>query len=341
MTTIYISEQGALIRKTGRRLLVEKNKQILLDIPVIKTGRLFLFGNIQVTTQAMAMLLDNGIDVSFFTSRGRLRGLLSSGFSKNIFLRLAQYERWRDNTYKLRLCRAIIRAKLLNMNYVIKRHLKNYPEEDYNQSFQTINRGLGGLSDKEELAGLLGIEGSSSGAYFSAFSRMFRQDLKFKKRLRHPSPDPVNALLSLGYVMVTNEIASLLEGMAFDPYLGFLHGIKYGRRSLALDLVEEFRQPLIDTFTLKLANLKIFKEADFEQVTGEGLHLNDVKFKEYLSLYESRLKEKSTPEGDTAPSWRELLHKQVKSFEKALFDGKDYEPFTAERRCRENAPGCD
>jgi len=328
MTTIYLSEQGALIRKVSRRIVVEKEKQVLLDIPIIKIDRLFVFGNVQVTTQAMALLLDHGIDVNYFTSRGRLRGKLNSSISKNIFLRLAQYERWSDEEYKCRLCRNIVEAKLKNMKYMIKRYLSNYPEKDFARSLETIEKGLKSLDKKDDTAGLIGIEGSSSGAYFTAFSQMFRKDLHFKKRAKHPSTDPVNALLSLGYVMITNEIASHLEGLAFDPFLGFLHGIKYGRKSLALDMVEEFRQPLIDTFTLKLANLEIFTEKDFKQMPDAGLYLNDEKFKEYLTLYENKLNERVISREHDAKSWRELFHYQGRQLEKSILDNKDYRPFT-------------
>ena len=328
MSTIYVCEQGAIVRKTSRRLIVEKNKKVISDLPIIKVERLFVFGNIQVTTQALALLLDHGIDVSFFSSRGRLRGKLNSSMSKNIFLRLAQYERWRDDDYKLQFCRVIIEAKLKNMKFVIQRHLSNYPEENFDRQIETIKHGINNLSGKNDISGMLGIEGSSSGAYFSAFGQMFRKELQFDKRTRHPSTDPVNALLSLGYTMITNEIASHLEGLAFDPYLGFLHGIKYGRKSLALDLVEEFRQPLIDSFTLRVANLKIFKEDDFQQIPGEGVHLTDDKFKEYLAHYENRVCENALPEGLPCISWRELFQKQGRHLEKAIFEGKHYQPFT-------------
>lgn len=331
MSTIYICEQGALIRKVSRRIIAEKDKQVLLDIPIIKIDRLFVFGNVQVTTQAMALLLDHGIDVTYFTSRGRLRGKLNSSISKNIFLRLAQYERWSDEKYKLKLCRNIIEAKLKNMNFVIKRYLSNHPEENFDRSLQTIDRGLKSLDEKNNIAGLLGIEGSSSGAYFAAFGQMFRKELQFKKRVRHPSTDPINALLSLGYVMITNEIASHLEGLAFDPFLGFLHGIKYGRKSLALDMVEEFRQPLIDNFTLKLANLEIFVEKDFKQIPDAGLNLNDEKFKEYLTLYESKLSESVFAKDLTVKNWRDLFQQQGRRLEKAVLEDKDYKPFTMEK----------
>ncbi len=339
MSTIYLSEQGALIRKVSRRIIAEKNKQVLFDMPIIKIDRLFLFGNIQVTTQAVALLLDHGIDVTYFTSRGRLRGKLNSSMSKNIFLRLAQYERWSDEHYKMRLCRNIVEAKLKNMKYVIKRYLSNHPEQNFDQSLQTIDHGLRSLAGKSDLAGLLGIEGSSSGAYFRAFGQMFRKELKFEKRVRHPATDPVNALLSLGYVMTTNEIASHLEALALDPFLGFLHGIKYGRKSLALDMVEEFRQPLIDTFTLKLANLRLFSEEDFLQVPDAGLNLNDDKFREYLKLYESKLSEGIAAGNLQSKNWRDLFQQQGRRLEKAILEDKDYLPFTMEKGGRNDATG--
>lgn len=332
MTTLYLCEQGAVLRKSSRRLIVTKDKRVLLDVPIIKIKRVFVFGNIQVTTQTLSLLLEHGVDLSFFTLRGRLRGRLTSIMSKNIFLRLAQYERWQDKDFKIQLCRTIIDAKLKNMKFVMQRFLSNHPEMKFDKYFETINRGLGQLNTKTDVSGLLGVEGASSSSYFASFRLMFKRDLQFKKRVMHPSHDPVNALLNLGYVMITNEIASCLDGMSFDPFLGFLHGIKYGRKSLALDLVEEFRQPLIDTFILKLANLRIFNENDFKIVPGEGVHLTDNKFKEYLGHYEKRLNEQMPSGPYSEMSWRDLFKHQCKQLEKAILEGKEYQPFIAGRK---------
>lgn len=329
MALIYIVEQGAVVRKTSRRIIAEKNKKVLLDMPIFKIDGMFVFGNIQITTQALGLLLENGVDVSFFSSYGKMRGKLVSSMSKNIFLRLAQYERWRDEQFKVSFCRSIINAKLNNMKTLIQRYHANHPEEDFKKHLDTINLGLIKLIEKKDIPGMLGIEGSSSGAYFAAFGKMFRKNLQFKKRVRHPSPDPVNALLSLGYVMVTNEIASCLEAMAFDPFLGFLHGIKYGRKSLSLDIVEEFRQPLIDSFTLKLANLTMFAETDFVKVSDGGVRLKDDKFKEYLKLYEERMNEHIIKKQKNNISWRELIKLQCRQLEKAILEGIDYKPYSS------------
>ncbi len=304
-----------------------KEKELLLDLPVTRVDKIFLFGNIQITTQALGLLLDQGIDVSFFTSRGRLRGRLSSGISKNIFLRLAQYERWRDPHYKINFCRAIVASKLTNMKNLLQLYRSNYPDEDFEQQLETITVCLNQIDEKQEIKNLLGLEGAASGAYFAAFGRMFRKELRFEKRLKHPPPDPVNALLSLGYVMITNELASLLEAAAFDPFLGFLHGVKYGRKSLALDLVEQFRQPVIDRFVLRLANLKIFSEKDFQVISGEGMHLTDEKFKLYLEQYEKRISLEKFTCGEDELSWRNIFQRQVCTLEKSIMNNKDYQPY--------------
>jgi len=329
MSTLYLCEQGAVITKRSRRLQVAKEGKVLIDVPVTKIDKVFIFGNIQVTTQALSLLLDQCIDVSFFTSRGRFRGRLNSTMSKNIFLRLAQYERWRDQDYKLIICRYIVTSKLNNMKNVLQSYLSNYPEAGFDQTLNTINNALSQLSTKTDIKGLIGLEGSSSGAYFSAFGQMFRKEMQFQKRLKHPSPDPVNALLSLGYVMITNEIASLLEATAFDPFLGFLHGVKYGRKSLALDIVEQFRQPVIDRFTLRLANLNIFTEADFQNIPGEGVHLTDEKFKTYLEHYEKRLNGEMVTADSVESSWRNVFQRQVQKLERAVLEGKEYQPYSA------------
>jgi len=329
MTTLYLSEQGAIITKRSRRLQVSKDSKIILDLPAAKVDKVFIFGNIQVTTQALALLLDQGIDVSFLTLRGRLRGRLSSSMSKNIFLRLAHYERWQDPDYKRAICRSIISAKLINMKQVLKDYLSNYPGEKFDSALKTITSSLVQISSKPDIKGMVGLEGASSGAYFSAFGQMFRKELQFKKRLKHPSPDPINALLSLGYVMITNEIAALLEATAFDPFLGFLHGVKYGRKSLALDLVEQFRQPVIDKFTLKLANLNVFSGKDFQKIPGEGVHLTDERFKVYLDLYEKRINEENVAYDSKEISWRSVFQIQVQKMHDSILEGKEYQPYTA------------
>jgi CRISPR-associated protein Cas1 len=141
----------------------------------------------------------------------------------------------------------------------------------------------------------------------------------FPGRKKRPATDPANSLLSLGYVMLTNEIASLFEARGFDPYVGFMHGLRYGRKSLALDIVEPFRQPVVDRLTLRLLNLGRISPDDFEG--GEqGLRLQPEALKRYFSEYEAHLR--SPSEGEGSPTWRLQLRQQADALREMVMSGK-------------------
>jgi CRISPR-associated protein Cas1 len=173
---------------------------------------------------------------------------------------------------------------------------------------------------------LLGCEGSGAAAHFRAFALMNRSGFPFETRRMHPPPDPVNALLSLGYTMATNELRGVAEAHGLEPHIGFLHQIDYGRPSLALDLVEPFRPALVDRLTLRLINERILKLEDFGQrVSGAGgVILVPEAFKRYLEQYESAIAEpsKAAPAG-----LREAMRGDVAKLARALADGCAFEPF--------------
>ncbi|MDA8053389.1 MAG: CRISPR-associated endonuclease Cas1, partial [Deltaproteobacteria bacterium] len=285
MATIYVSEQGAVISKTSRRLIVSKDSAVILELPVFKIERIFIFGNIQITTQAMNFLLENNIDVSFFTMGGKCHGRLTAMESKNIFLRLAQYERYLDKEFQINLARTIVTIKLDNEIGLIYSFAKNYGISKFKETLVAIQKCKELLKSKTAIKSVMGIEGIAASYFFKAFKMMIRnEDLIFNVRQKNPSLDPINSLLSFGYTLVTNEILSVLTGQGFDPYIGFLHGINYGRPSLALDIVEEFRSD-IDGFTLKLLNKAILTEDDFIS-TPDGTFLKPDSMKKYFIHYD-------------------------------------------------------
>ncbi len=147
----------------------------------------------------------------------------------------------------------------------------------------------------------------------------------FPGRKKHPSTDPANALLSLGYVLLGNEIGAVLEARGFDPAVGFLHGLRYGRQSLALDLVEAFRQPVVDRLTLRLLNLRQLGPDEFEG-GDRGLLLKPDALKVYLGHYEEQLR--STSEGEGTPTWRERLAHQVEALREMVMTGEAVPVYT-------------
>ena len=152
---------------------------------------------------------------------------------------------------------------------------------------------------------------------------MFRRNLTFGGRNRRPSRDPVNALLSFSYMLFLNKIYSLLEATGFDPYLGFLHKIDYGRPSLALDLLEEFRAPIVDKFVLNLSNRNILKESDFKKKEDGGVYLKPDSLKTFFAHYNKWMNKKRKKS-----SFRDIIKNQVYALQKAISGDKMYVPYT-------------
>ncbi|MGH2628785.1 MAG: CRISPR-associated endonuclease Cas1, partial [Anaerolineales bacterium] len=288
------------------------------DIRLFDLERLVVVGPVQFSTQALALLLDRGIDVSFLTSHGRIRGSLVSGQSRNVYLRLAQFERWREPAFRLALSRHVVTAKVTAQLHVVLRYERNHPGRLEAGAGEQLRQLLEKVPEADSVESLQGLEGAAAAAYYRQFGRMLTT-VGFPGRKKHPSTDPANALLSLGYVILGNEIAARLEARGFDPAVGFLHGLRYGRQSLALDLVEAFRQPVVDRLTLRLLNLRQLVPDDFEG--GErGLLLKPDALKTYLGLYEEQLRSES--EGSGTPTWRERLTAQVDGLREMIMAGE-------------------
>ncbi len=325
MSTVYVCEQGAILKKSGQRIIVTRDRKVLLEIPVFKVQRVLLYGNVQLTSQAAALLLESGVDVNFLSFTGRMRGKLTSTWSKNILLRLAQYNRWKDKAFKSSFAAAVVRGKLKNMRSLLLRFRRNHTEVNFTNALAGIEKTLHQIKNENiTVENLFGMEGNCSRIYFEAFSIMIRGEMRFRGRNRRPPTDPVNSLLSLGYTVVSNELVSVLEAMSMDPYLGFYHGLRYGRKSLALDLVEEFRQPLVDTMTLYMVNKRFFTADDFEKKPDGALYLAQEAFKKYFEFYEKRVGGKIEGENRT---WRDIFNRQAKRLEKTIMDGVPYNPY--------------
>jgi CRISPR-associated protein Cas1 len=141
----------------------------------------------------------------------------------------------------------------------------------------------------EDLDSVRGHEGEGSAAYFRAFGSLVKGDgFAFDKRVRRPPTDPVNALLSFGYTLLANDLHSAASAVGFDPYVGFLHADRYGRPSLALDLMEEFRSIIVDSVTLACLNKRILQPVDFDVGIGNVYTLKPEARKKFLQQYEER-----------------------------------------------------
>lgn len=274
------------MRTPGDRKSYVTQGEVLLEIPCADIDQVMLFGNVQVTTQALQELLQHGIEFAIFTRSGKLIGQLTPPKTKNIFLRMDQFQRQQDAQFCLDVSKRFVIRKIESMLSIVTKHHKYNPNSFSLNEINQLEKFITQANKVESNNSLLGIEGSATALYFQFFSRMLNPPWKFAGRNRRPPKDPVNAVLSFGYVIVGSEIQSLLDGIGFDPYLGFYHVVEYGRPSLALDVLEEYRHELVDRLALNLFNLGIFKKPDFDQLPKGGVYLGTEGKKKFFAQYE-------------------------------------------------------
>lgn len=323
MAVIYVKEQGSLIQKRSERIVVSKNSKTLLELSKDNIEDIAIWGNIQVTTQALQMLMQSGIDVSYFSYSGKYLGHTAAESSKNIFLRFEQYELYHDEKRRLDMAKKIVWNKVENQINLIKNHRwdDSYDwKSDANQMIK-IREKLG-----EAVTGnqILGIEGKCSNIYFGAFGKMFKCKCQFNGRNRRPPRDPINVIISLGYTFLTKEICSALDAESFEPYLGFLHGIRYGRKSLALDIIEEFRQPVIDRLAIRMFNKRMINELDFD-MDDDAIVLSEDGFSKFCKEYEKWMTGREY--SGTGKSFRHEIKSQVATLKKCIRNHEIYTPF--------------
>ncbi len=315
----YLQEQGSHVGKRSEHLVVKKDGAEIARLPLAALRQVVVFGNVQVSTQALETLTANDIPVVYLTSHGRFIAALQPAPTKNVQLRLDQYRAFSDPVRALDLARAVVRAKIANQRTLLMRTLRTRKEgtrddgrgmkEDQAQqpasalipqppSLTPPDTAIGEMAELlarlarvNDPAVLLGTEGQAAHLYFSRFGKMLKstpgREFDFQRRQRRPPPDPVNALLSFAYALLAKDCFSALATVGFDPYHGFFHAGRHGRPSLALDLMEEFRPIIADSVVLTLINNAIVTADDFI-VWRDACQLTDAGRKKFFQTYEQR-----------------------------------------------------
>lgn len=273
---VYVNTQGARLVKEGRHLLVKKGEATYHTLFTYKLKQIVLFGNIEITHRALAQIMRNEIDTVFLTQNGRYLGRIASPESRNVFLRKRQYTLLDDDVFTLRMARAIVEGKMSNMATLLMRMRRSRDAEIAGRKARQIQDLIPLLEKASAVDSIRGYEGRASALYFEAFGAGFIEKQGFSRRVRRPPTDPVNSILSLLYTFLMNRVYSAVRVAALDPYPGFLHSIDYGRYSLVLDLMEEFRTIIADTLALSLFNLKILQKDDFYEEKPDEQHEDTV-----------------------------------------------------------------
>lgn len=266
MSVLYLVEQNATLSKEGGRLLIKKEGTVSQTIHLFKLDQIVLFGNIFLTPAVIRTILNEGIDTAFMTRRGKYLGRLQSALGKNIVLRREQFRKMEDPDFCLKTAKSIVKGKLANLRAVLMRLNRTRENIELDDQILSLRNLVGKIDEVENIESLRGYEGRGTALYFEGFSKGFlTEDFEFKGRVRRPPTDPVNALLSLGYTLLLNQVIAAVSLVGFDPYFGTLHSMDYGRPSLALDLMEEWRPVIVDTLVLSVFNLKALTPSDFEE----------------------------------------------------------------------------
>ncbi len=290
LNTLYITRQESYLHKERETIVIKQGKDKLGQFPSLAIGNILCFGQVSVSPFLMGYCAENSIGLSFYTQYGRFLARMQGRPSGNVLLRREQY-RWADNEEQsTSIARLIIAAKIANSRAVLQRELRNHGANPLlEEAVDRLSNSCRRAKHADSVDTTRGIEGEAAATYFGVFDELVRgSGFAFGGRIRRPPTDPVNALLSFAYSLITQECVSALAGVGLDPYVGYLHKDRPGRPSLALDILEEFRAAWADRFVLTLINRRQFQLSDFTTEASGAVTLAEKSRKEFLASYQDR-----------------------------------------------------
>lgn len=295
LNTLYVTTEGAFLRKDGETVAVEINGAPRTRLPAHLLDQIVMFGETAMSPGLMVHAAETGLSVAWLTYSGKLAGRLEGPQTGNVLLRRAQHRATDDPAAALPVARAVVAAKVANQRALLRRHLRDYGETPGAVEVEAAQRRLADAArlalEAPDLDTLRGMEGDAGNAYWAVFPFLIRNDdpaFAFAGRNRRPPRDAVNAILSFLYALAALDARAACETHGLDPQMGFLHRDRPGRHSLALDLMEEIRAPLCDRVTLSLVNRRQLKPAHLERQETGAVLLTDEGRKLVLTEWQSR-----------------------------------------------------
>ncbi|MEI6639379.1 MAG: CRISPR-associated endonuclease Cas1 [Chlorobium sp.] len=342
LNTLYLQEQGSILRKEGERFSVEKEDLQINDIIVRRVDQILVLGNVSLTTPAMQYCMKNNIPITFISQHGSYFGRLEATTNDNSAVERFQYLRSLDEPFALDIASRIVQAKIRNSRTMIQKRRAMAWESngELKEKFDTTLSLMTSLAEHtktcENMDALRGLEGKTAALYFELFGLLFKKELPFYtdafRRVRRPPTDPVNSLLSFGYTLLHNNVFSLVRMKGLNPYIGFLHAEDKGNPALINDLVEEFRT-IIDSMTLYTLNKGVLRNKDFYYRKDKaGCFLTDEARKKFLEVFEQRMWEESLdPQSGKSMNLRRHIESQVVKISEVLAGTTAlYEPYRTE-----------
>ena len=306
LNTLYLLSEGTYAHLDADAVKLERDGEPPVRIPLLRLDGVVAFGRVQVSPALMTRMVSENRFVVFMGWNGRFLGRLEGPQSGNVLLRLDQYRTYTAPELRCTLAAKVALGKIVNARQVLLRGARDASCEEragrLKEAAQFIYRHKAKIERLKpdspvELNELRGLEGSVGRAYFGVLQDLISpmaDGFTFSGRTRRPPRDPVNALLSLGYALLLNDCRGALEAVGLDPQVGFLHEVRPGRPALALDLMEEFRGPLVDRLVLSLINRGQIKPDDITERPGGSWSLTDEGRKGFVTAYQKRKMEKLT-----------------------------------------------
>lgn len=336
LNTLYVFTEDLYLSLDGENVVAKRSGKEVSRIPLHTLECIFTFSYMGASPALMGACADRGIELAFFDRRGRFLADAQGEASGNVLLRRAQYATSVDDEQSLAFSRNFILGKVFNCRWVLERATRDHglriDVERVKKASARLAASMGEIRSCASLESLRGIEGDAAAVYFSVFDELILNTdnvFRFRGRNKRPPRDAVNAMLSLFYTVLSIDCSAALRGVGLDPFVGFLHTDRPGRRSLALDCMEEFRPILVDRFVLNAINNRIVNSKSFvERETGE-VYVTDQGRKALFDLWQKRKREAIThpflkekmPRGVCLYAQAQLLAKAIRG----QLDG--YPPF--------------
>ncbi|MBS6646513.1 MAG: type I-C CRISPR-associated endonuclease Cas1 [Clostridiaceae bacterium] len=298
LNTLYVTSQDSYLSLDGENVVILEQEQELGRIPLHNLEAIVSFGYRGVSPALMGGCAKRNISLCFLTPQGKFLARVTGDIRGNVVLRKKQYEASNDSDIAMGVARNCIMGKVFNTRWILERATRDHglqvDVEKVKRASGFLQKSLANIEKCSDMEQLRGFEGEAASIYFGVFDQLILQqkkDFVFSGRNKRPPMDNVNAMLSFVYTLLTNMIASSLETVGLDPYVGFMHTDRPGRVSLALDLIEELRPVLADRFVLTLINKKMITGKDFTRKEDGAVLISDKARKNVLVEWQNKKKE--------------------------------------------------
>lgn len=306
---LVVQNNRAVVGLRGGEIVVRLEGEQVSRHPIHQLRAVYLYGAVQISAQAMQALMELNVAIAWFSPAGRFIGTAQGLPSSGVDARMGQYQLWGQPEKRLLVASEIIRAKIHNQRVIL---MRNGKADD--AVLVRLARLRDSCAHQLNLAALRGVEGEAAALYFASFASMIRENLPFdfNGRNRRPPRDEVNAMLSLGYSVLTKELTGIAYTVGLDPFLGFFHSPRYGKPALALDMMEEFRPLITDSVVISLINRREVGPEDFER-TAKGTLLKDSGRRQFWRAWTRRMDTEVThPAFGYKMTYRRMLEVQMR-----------------------------